>query len=135
MLRAVTAVHRGRRLAETLMVDSCTITGPSTRTGPVDPETGLRELVPGPQRYAGKCKVQTYEAHESTPQSGEHYYTVQRYYVHVPVGAGPVFVNDEVSVDSLVLDPSTAVRKFRVAGLLHKSHATAQRLLVDEITA
>lgn len=117
------------------MLDTCTITGPSTRTGPVDPETGERQLVPGAHRYTGRCKVQTYEAHESTPQSGEHYYTVQRYYVHVPVGAGPVFVNDEVTVDSLVLDPSTVQRRFRIAGLLHKSLATAQRLLVDEITA
>src|SRR5690625_2907717 len=99
-MSARSATLRGRRAAEALMVDVCTITGPST-PGEIDPETGERPIEPGPLRYQGKCKVQTYEAHESTPQSGEHYYTVQRYYLHVPVGAAPVQVNDEVVVETL----------------------------------
>lgn len=115
------------------MIDQCEVRGAGSFSGPVDPETGLREFVPGPLRYQGPCKVQTYEPHESTPQSGQHLYSVQRYSLHIPVGAGPVKVNDEVTVASMVLDPSGLDRKMRIAGLLHKSYASAQRLLLDEI--
>ena len=116
------------------MLDSCKITRVAGEPGPVDPDTGLREPAPTLTVYEGRCKVQTYEAHESTPEVGDHVYTVQRYYVHIPVTAPPVEVDDIVTITAAVADPALAGRRYRVAGLLHKTAATARRLLVDEVT-
>lgn len=131
---AVEAVLAGRIAAEALFVDSCTIRAPST-FGAMDPDTGLRTETLGTTRYTGRCKVQTYEPFEQTPQSGEHVFTVQRYAVHIPASAAQVQVNDVITITAATLDSSLVGRRYRVAGLLHKSMATAQRLLVDEVTA
>lgn len=125
--------RRGRRMAESLMVDRCEIRRPPT-PGALDPATGTRPLVPGAVVYTGRCKVQTYEAHESTPQSGQHVYSVQRYYVHIPTSVSGVAVDDQITVTASELDPPLVGRTYRVAGLLHKSMATANRLIVDEVT-
>lgn len=113
------------------MVDACEIRAPAT-VGEMDPDTGLRPEALGTPRYAGRCKVQTYEPQESRPESGDHVYTVQRYAIHVPVGT-VVAVGDQVTITAAVLDPDLVGRTYRVAGLLHKTYATAQRMLVDEI--
>lgn len=114
------------------MVDACEIRRPST-FGELDPDTGLRPETPGAVVYTGKCKIQTYEAHESTPASGQHVWSVQRYYVHIPAEV-QVQVDDQVTVTASVLDAKLVGRTYRVAGLLHKSMATANRLIVDEVT-
>ena len=78
--------------------------------------------------YAGKCKVQTYEAFESKRDVGAATVVIQRYTIHVPVDAGPFEVGDVVTVAQRI-HPE---RRFRVAGTHEKSLQTAQRLLVDE---
>lgn len=130
---------RGRRAAERDMVDTCTIVRVTGVPGPIDPDTGQRPPAPTATVYGpgilpanGKCKVQTYEAHESTPDSGEHVFTVQRYYVHLPVAAD-VAKDDQITIAATVLDPNLAGRTYRVVGLLHKTFATANRVIVDEI--
>jgi len=82
-----------------------------------------------------KAYVQTYEAFEQTPEAGGHVYTKQRYKVHVPIGFGPVRVGDICTIIAATFDVELKGRTYRVAGLLHKTQATAQRLLVDEVTA
>lgn len=114
------------------MVDACTVTRVTGVPGPIDPATGMREPAPTTVTYSGKCRVQTYEAHESTPDSGDHVYTVQRYYVHMPVAAD-VARDDQVTITSAALDPALVGRTYRVVGLLHKTFATANRVIVDEI--
>lgn len=131
-MTAASLVLRGRRRAESLMVDACEIRTKPT-TGVLDPVTGTRPEQPGALLYSGKCKVQTYEAHEQTPQSGQHAYTVQRYYVHIPA-AVDIPVDARVTITASVLDPNLVGKTYRVAGGLHKSMATANRLLVDEVT-
>jgi len=116
------------------MVDECVVTRVVGPPGPIDPETGLREPPPTETVYSGRCKVQTYEAHESKPEAGDRIWTVQRYYVHIPIGAGPIRVADQVQITASAADPNLTGRHYDVAGLLHKSMATAQRLLVDEVT-
>lgn len=128
------ALGMGRAAAVDLMLDTVTITRPTGAPGEIDPETGEREPAPTTTVYSGPGKVQTYEPYESTRESGEHTYTEQRYQLHVPIGAGEVRVGDTAAVISAVNDPGLLNRTYRVAGLLHKSMATAQRLLVDEIT-
>lgn len=114
------------------MVDACEIRQPPTY-GELDPDTGLRPETPGAVVYSGRCKVQTYEAHEATPASGQHVWSVQRYYVHIPAGVD-VPVDHQVTITASVLDAELVGRTYRVAGGLHKSMATANRLIVDEVT-
>lgn len=139
-MSAVSATLRGRRRAEAQMVDRCEIRGVPT-VGDMDPVTGLRPETPGALIYGpavaphfGRCKVQTYEAQESTPQSGQHVYSVQRYAVHIPATVN-VPVGHTVTVTASVLDPALVGASYRVAGYLHKTMATANRLAVDEVTA
>ena len=138
---ALAALRHGRRWAESLMKDVCIIRRTVGPIGELDPDTGTRPpaetvVVYGPdlEPWHGMCKVQTYEPHESKPQSGQHVFTVQRYHVHVPNGAGPLLVDDRNEVLQAVVAPHLVGRRYRISGLHHKSLATAQRLLVDEVT-
>lgn len=124
-MSAESAVQAGREAAARQMIDACTI----SRAGDGDPNP-VTGAVPDVEVYAGRCKVQTFEAYEQTPESGGFDYTVQRYYVHVPVGGYAPAVGDVVTVVSSRLDPHLAGRQFRVVALLHKSLATAYRLAV-----
>lgn len=109
------------------MVDSVSVVRPS---GAVDPITG--KPVAPPVVYSGPAKVQTYEAFEKQPELGGGTVTVQRYTIHVPVGAYVPRVNDVVTVTAAVLDANLVGRRYVVSGLLHKSFATSYRLLVDD---
>lgn len=124
----------GRAEAEAIMLDTCTITRLTGQPGAIDPGTGLRAPAPTATVYTGKCKVQTYEPHESAKESGDHVFTEQRYHLHLPIGVGPIRVNDEAEILTAAADQNLVGKKYRIAGLHSKSLATAQRLLVDEIT-
>jgi hypothetical protein len=132
-MSAVHLTKRGRRAAEALMVDACEIRERST-FGDMDPDTGLRPETLGAVVYEGKCKVQTFEPHESSPQSGQHVYSVQRYAVHIPATV-EVDVDQRVTITSSVLDPNLVGRTYRISAFLHKSMATANRVQVEEVTA
>ena len=116
-----------RRRAESLMVDTCTV---QPVTG-VDDATGDPTL--GTAVYTGKCKVQTTQAQEANPEAGGATYTVQRYAVHVPVGAFVPAVGHVVTITAAALDAGLVSRKYRVVALLHKSLATAYRLAVESV--
>ena len=129
-MSAEAAVLAGRREAEALMVDACTVTRPG---GPVtDPDTGNVTPSMTPV-YAGPCKVQQTISQASNPEAGGHAFTVQDSRVDFPVSAGPLLVDDVVTVTSSVLDPQLVGRVFRVIELFHKSFATAQRTRVSEM--
>ncbi|MCZ2261582.1 DUF6093 family protein [Isoptericola sp. QY 916] len=131
-MTAAGALRRGRRMAEKLMVEAVRVVRLGAQV--VDPVTG--DLVqPETEVYAGKAKVQTYEAQESNPDAGGHTYTVQRYAVHLPVGGYAPVVGHVITVTTAVMDPNLTGRKFRVVALLHKSMATAYRLGVEEVPA
>jgi len=115
------------------MVDTCTITRPDPDAPWVEnPETGYEEPPPGDEVYAGRCKVTSFQPYESDREAGGATVTTQRYFVHVPVTAGPFEIGDLVTITSGANEPTTIGRKFRVAGLHEKTWQTAQRLLVDE---
>lgn len=124
-MSAESAIQAGREAAARQMVDACTI----TREDPAaDPDPWGHQ--PRDEVYSGRAKVQTFEAYEQNPEAGEFSYTVQRYYVHVPVGSYAPAVGDVVRIDAARLDPNLTGREFRVVALLHKSLATAYRLAV-----
>lgn len=128
-MTATVALLAGRARAESLMLDSCTIGDlgdPAT-----DPDTG-EVTTPIDALYAGRCKVQTWEAQESNPEAGGAVLTVQRYAVHIPVGSYAPAIGHVVEVSSAALDPNLTGRRYRVVALLHKTLATAYRLGVEE---
>lgn len=145
-MSADAVILEGRRWAESLMLDQCVIRRVVGPPGPLDPDTGERSPAPTEVIYGsddnpaedavgGRCKVQTYEPHEGKPESGQHIFTVQRYSVHIPVGEPQIAVDDRIEITAAVRDASLVGRTYRVSGLLHKSFATAQRMLVDEVVA
>lgn len=130
--RAGLALTRGRRAAEALMVDSCTVrrvsgTSTNTTTGAVTPTYSTV--------YTGKCKVQQGGAQAGTPEAGDHAFTVQGLQLHLPVGAGPVAVGDVVTVTASAHDAQLVNRQFRVTAEHHKTWATAQRIPIEEVQA
>lgn len=124
----VGALYEGRRMAESLMLDSCTVTR-ADPDGDPDPWGGE----PRTTVYTGRAKSQTFQAYEQTPQSGEAQITVQRYYVHFPVGAFVPQVDDVIEWTSCPLDPSRVGTKERVTAPFSKTLATATRVSTDRI--
>lgn len=118
------ATSWGRVEAEAIMLDSCVIERAPEEPWVTDPETGRDVPAPWTEVYAGRCKVQSQQPYEITPDVGGATETVQRYMVHVPVGVGPVRIGDRVVARG---------RTFRVAGEHDKTFQTAQRLIVDEL--
>lgn len=124
----------GRRRAEAQMVDQCTIR-PITGHGPADPDTGVVPTLYGAAVYAGKCKIQTQKPFPSTPDAGEHLWTVGPLYLHLPVvGSEQVATGHEVVITASVGDPANVGRVFRVKSGDRKTYATAFRPLVEEVT-
>lgn len=129
-MSARTTVLRGRRMAESLMLDTCTIVRLGTPVTDADGDVTM----PAPtQVYSGKAKVQTYEAQESNPEAGGATLTVQRYALHIPVGSYVPEIGHLATIAASALDPNMVGRKYRVVALLHKSLATAYRLGVEEV--
>ena len=123
------ALASGRAAAERLMTSTLRVTRLDPAT--IDRRTGEGERV---TVYEGRGKVQTYEPHEADRELAGGTVVVQRYHVHVPVTAGPFENGDLVEIVDSPTMPHATGDVFRIAGLHEKSHQTAQRLLVDEIT-
>lgn len=127
-------IGRAKAKAESLMVDTCTIKpveGEST-----DPVTGEVTPIYGPATYIGKCKIQNQRLrYPSEPVAGEHQWTIAPTEIHVPIaGTESVATGQMVTIDTSV-DLANEGRIFRVRVGDRKSHGTALRLLVEEITA
>lgn len=126
---ARSATEAGRALAARYMTQTGTTVSIGRNTGALDPVT--YEPVPT-VLYTGPARVQTYEPVQLATEVGGGSATVQRYAVHVPVGSYVPEIDDIVTVTACALDANLAGRVFKVRGLLHKSAATAYRLVVDD---
>ncbi len=123
------ALSEGRRLAESLMVDTCVVTREDPNAEP-NPVTGV---VPRVTVYTGRAKSQTYEAYEQTPESAGQRVTVQRYATHFPVGSFRPMVDDVVEWTDCPMDPSRVGIRERITAPFSKTLATAQRVFVDRL--
>jgi len=124
-------VLRGRARAEALMIDTCLVRRPGEDQ--TDWQTGNVSPTYTPV-YEGKCKVQLTAAQSTSPEAGEAQFTVQSLRVDVPVSAGPLQVDDTVTITASVLDPQLVGSVFRVVELFRKSMATAQRTRVEWVS-
>lgn len=121
-------LRSGRRRAKRRMQDHLRITRTIKRwDDETKKNTDVKQVV-----YDNRGSIQTYEPHETGVTAGEHRYAVQRYQAKVPIDAPQIRIGDEVHVVEAVYDDNLTGRKYTVQGLLHKSYATSQRLLVDE---
>ncbi|MFG3639088.1 DUF6093 family protein [Micromonospora sp. NPDC047762] len=126
------ALARGRRAAERLMVDQCVIRRDAGTT--YDPVTGY----PTPNTtevYAGRCRVQQQTASAGQRDVGEATVLLLRLEVQLPMSVVGVRVDDVVEVTASMHDPDLPGRRFRVRELAHKTHATARRFGVEEVTS
>lgn len=122
---------KGRRAAERYMAETVTINR-LTGTVTTDPDTGetTDETVPV---YEGKGRIHGDRAYEREHNigSGAAILAEQRYFVSVPVDAGPFEVGDVVTVTASVHQPLLVGRRYRVAGRDERGAQTAQRMYVD----
>lgn len=132
MANPAAALARGRALAESLMVDACTITrltGETTNedTGVVTPTTSTV--------YTGRCRVQQSQlGADSVPSDpGEAYVRLVAFEVQLPMSVLGLRVQDVVTITASALDPDLVGRQFNILGLAHKTHATARRIQVQEV--
>ena len=138
---AADAVRRGRAAAARYIAQVGTTVTIGRSMGALDPETFDPVLTPvypdpaWPEDHplkAGPARVQTYEPVQRDVEVGGGQATIQRYAVHVPIESCRPEVGDVVTVTACALDANLVGREFTVRGLLHKSAATAYRLLVDD---
>jgi hypothetical protein len=132
-MNAVRALERGRARAESLMIDTCTIT---RRSGPLttDPVTGKTTAAATPI-YTGKCKVQSKNGSSSSPEAGEHSFTVVSRQVHIPANSADVRDGDTITITASALNEFTVGRQYIVDGFTPDTFDTAARLPVKEVTS
>jgi hypothetical protein len=132
-MSAVDLLLRGRAAAEALMIDTCAIT---RRSGPLatDPVTGKATAASTPI-YSGKCKVQSKDSATSTPEAGEHSFTIVSRQVHIPANAADIKDGDLITITASALNAFTVGKKYVVEGFTPDSFDTAARLPVREMTS
>lgn len=121
-----------RAQAESLMVDTCTITRPGAAV--TDPDTGAVTNTPTPV-YEGKCKVQSKDSSVASPEAGGASFVVVSRQVHIPANAADVRDGDVVTITASLLNSFTVGNVYRVEGFTPDSFDTAARLPVKEIVA
>ncbi len=128
-MSAADMLLRGRVRAESLMIDTCTITRPGEPA--TNPDTGdvtnSAVIV-----YAGKCKVQSRDSATSTPEAGGAVFTVVSRQVHIPANAAQVRDGDVVTITASPLNSFTVGKQYRVEGFTPDTFDTAFRLPVKE---
>lgn len=123
---------RGRRAAEALMVDTCTI---RRRTGEAtNPESGV--VTPTYSAvYTGKCRLQQPTGQANERDVGEATILMLRFELQLPMSVVGVQADDVVQVTASQMDPDLVGREFAVRGLSHKTHGVMRRLQLEEVTS
>lgn len=133
-MTATSAVLRGRRAAEKLMVDACSVARITGRTeGPGGVITNVTTPV-----YVGKCRlmVRTRERLGGSWQNvGEAQLIISRLELQLPVSAPEVVEGDRVLMTASFLDPLIPGKTFVVRDSMLKSHLTARRITVIEVSS
>lgn len=133
MVNPAAAVAAGRRAAEALMVDACTITRTASTT--TDPDTGQVTRTTT-QVHAGKCRFQDFQAAGApVPQTvGGAGVLVAVLQLQLPVSVTGVQPDDLVTCTAAALDPALVGRTWRARPVPRKTHATKFVVGLVEVT-
>jgi hypothetical protein len=124
-----TVSARGRAAAEAGMTDTCVIkrkSGESTSGGVITPTHATL--------YTGKCRVQSRAATRQGQDAAEAYVIVERHEVQLPMSVTGLREGDQIAITASG-DPDLVGRVFTVRDVLRKTHLTARRVTVLEITS
>lgn len=126
-MSATGATLAGRRAAEGLMTDTCTITrGGGGRV--FDPAAGEYVTTPGEELYRGRCRVRPRDNADQVVEAGGQNVSLFPYVLSVPVSAVAFAVDDLVTVTASRLDPALVGITLRVRQVNVGSQVTARRL-------
>lgn len=115
------------------MVDTCAITRVTGHT--TDPDTGVQTPTVA-DIYTGACRIQQHVPGGARPADvGEAYQLLLRLEVQLPVTVTGVAVSDTVTITAAAHDTDLVDRVFRVRELMHKTHPSARRIGVEELTS
>lgn len=126
----------GRAMAESLMVDSCTITA-LTEPEWDEEADDYADPAAGATLYTGPCRVQVTDSLTvQTETVGEQLVATQRVVVSIPVDSDPTPIGSVVTITAVadISDPSLVDQTYRVTGTHAKTHATARRLPCEQVT-
>lgn len=130
-MSATSVTLAGRRAAENLMVERCTI----REYSPAAFVDGTYVPGAGAVVYSGRCEIQVTDSlNAETPTVGEREVTLQRVTLKVPISTTGIQVGHIAVIDSASLDPDLEGRPYRIEAHHAKSFATARRLQCEEIT-
>jgi hypothetical protein len=130
-MSAAAETLRGRRRAEALMLDTCTITRAGTGQGTWNEAAGQYDPPAGVVVYQGKCKLQTRDVQVNNPDVAGREAFVVDWTIHLPVvGSEAVQQGDLAHIDSAALDAALVGRAFTVDGPHLGTAKTARRLPV-----
>jgi hypothetical protein len=125
------ATLRGRAAAEIGMQDACTITRETGETtgpgGVITPTTATL--------YTGKCRVQFKPMEGSGMDVGEAYLLLVRREVQLPMSATGLREGDQITITASALDPDLVGKVYVIRDIEAKTHLTARRVTVLEVTS
>jgi hypothetical protein len=125
------ATLRGRAFEEIAMQDACTITretGETTGSGGVITPTTATQ-------YTGKCRVQFKPMEGSGTDVGEAYLLLVRREVQLPMSATGLREGDRITITASALDPDLVGKVYVIRDVEAKTHLTARRVTVLEVTS
>lgn len=111
------------------MVDACIV---RRQTGQNREATGEAVPVYGQTVYAGRCRLQLRGLAGQNMDVGEQRVDLLRAELQLPIAVTGLAVDDRVEITAS-LDPDLAGRLFRLSDLFHKTHATARRVMIEEV--
>jgi hypothetical protein len=125
------ALARGQAAAERLMTDACVIKHKTAESvgagGVISPVWSVL--------YTGqKCRVQSNALTRQGQDIGEAYVIVERHEVQLPVSVVGLQEGDQITITASG-DADLVGRVFTVRDVLRKTHLTARRVTVLEVTS
>ena len=130
-MSATSITLAGRKAAERIMVDTCTITRPGKPT--TNPDTAQVTYADQQTIYTGKCKLKLPIAIARPDIVGGAQEFTQHPTLSLPATTTGVQIDDVVTVNTSALMPSLIGKTFRVRAIPGQSLMTAARFEVLEV--
>jgi hypothetical protein len=129
---ALSATVQGRRLAERIMLDTCTIVRVTGQT--TNPTTGVSTPTTVAV-YTGKCRVKPPVTSVVSQESGGHVTVTAPGELHIPVGSYAAQPGDLATITAAVGDPLLVGAKYRIESPFQGSLITAYRFRITQEVA